>query len=229
MPQSAIDCINSWKKFLPDYEIKEWNEDNFDLDLYPYTREAYNSKKYAFVTDVVRLYAIYHEGGIYMDTDVEVLKSMDRFLQHEAFSGFESNDNIPTGLMASKRESNWAKEMLDYYNGRHFILDNGELDQTTNTTIITNLMTPKGVILNNTFQEVEGLTLYPSEYFCPKDHTTGSIRLTPNSYCIHHFNGSWLSKDKRARHKIKTTLIKLFGEKLINGLLSFIRGRRLVL
>ena len=89
MPELALKCIASWKKYLPDYEIKEWNEDNFDLELYPYVREAYNNRKFAFVTDVVRLYALYTEGGIYMDTDVEVLKPLDCFLNHQAFSGFE--------------------------------------------------------------------------------------------------------------------------------------------
>ena len=91
MPELALKCIESWKKFLPDYEIKEWNEDNFDLDSYPYTREAYDKRKYAFVTDVVRLHALYNEGGIYMDTDVEVLKPLYSFLHHTAFSGFEND------------------------------------------------------------------------------------------------------------------------------------------
>ena len=90
LPPLAIKCIESWKKYCPDYEIKEWNEDNFDLDLFPYTREAYDNRKFAFVTDVVRLYALYHEGGVYMDTDVEVLKPIDCFLTHHAFSGFEN-------------------------------------------------------------------------------------------------------------------------------------------
>ena len=85
MPELALKCLESWKKYCPDYEIKEWNEDNFDLETYPYAREAYENRKFAFVTDVVRLYALYHEGGIYMDTDVEVLKPLDRFLNDPAF------------------------------------------------------------------------------------------------------------------------------------------------
>ena len=99
MPELAVKCIDSWKKNLPDYEIKEWNEDNFDLDICPYVREAYDNKKFAFVTDVVRLYALYTDGGIYMDTDVEVLMSFDEFLDASAFFGFEDGKNISTGIM----------------------------------------------------------------------------------------------------------------------------------
>ena len=107
MPPLAKKCIKSWKKYCPDYEIKEWNEDNFDLDMYPYAREAYDNRKFAFVTDVVRLYAIYTEGGIYMDTDVEVLKPLDSFLKHIAFSGYENDTLVPTGIMASEKGAKW--------------------------------------------------------------------------------------------------------------------------
>ena len=103
MPELAVKCIESWKKYLPEYEIKEWNEDTFDLTLYPYAKEAYDNRKFAFVTDVVRLYALYYEGGIYMDTDVEVLKPLDYLLQFDAVSGFETDSQIPTGLMASQK------------------------------------------------------------------------------------------------------------------------------
>ena len=101
MPDLVRKCIASWKKYLPEYEIKEWNEDNFDLNSYPYVREAYHNKRFAFVTDVVRLHALYYEGGIYMDTDVEVLKPLDSLLNYKIVSGFESETQIPTGLMAS--------------------------------------------------------------------------------------------------------------------------------
>ena len=122
MPELALKCIESWKKYCPDYEIKEWNEDNFDLDMYPYAREAYDNRKFAFVTDVVRLYALYHEGGVYMDTDVEVLKPLDKFLVHHAFSGFEDDWDVPTGIIASEKGGRWAKENLDYYKEKHFVM-----------------------------------------------------------------------------------------------------------
>ncbi len=197
LPELAQRCIASWHKYLPDYEIKEWNEDNFDLNSNTYVKEAYNAKKYAFVTDYVRLYALYHEGGIYMDTDVEVLKPLDKFLCHTAFSGFEDEKNVPTGIMASIAGGSWAKENLLYYNNRHFII-NGNFDLTTNVQIITNYMISKGLRQDNSFQDFQDLiTIYPKDYFCPKSYHNGKIYLTEYTYTIHHFAGSWLSNKKK--------------------------------
>ena len=227
LPELAEKCIASWKEVLPEYDIKEWNEDNFDLDLYPYTREAYNAKKYAFVTDVVRLYALYTEGGIYMDTDVEILKPMDRFLHHEAFSGFESNGNIPTGLMASEKGSTWAKEMLRYYDNNHFLRQDNSFDMTTNVVIITNLMKPYGFKATNQYQELEHFTLYPSNFFCPKDPETGVIHLTEETYCIHHFNGSWYSPKDKALSRIKKVLMRLIGRERVRKIIETFNLRKL--
>ena len=212
----ATKCIESWKKFLPDYEIKEWNEDNFDVNLYPYAKEALENRKFAFVTDVVRLYALYTEGGVYMDTDVEVLKTYNPFLHHEMFSGFETNNYVPTGMMAAEKGSIWAKELLEQYNDRHFVLEDGSFDLTTNTSVITEYMKFKGLLLNNKYQDFPGLcTMYPSEYFCPKDHTTGKIKCTKNTVCIHHFAGSWLPHSfwGDLRHNLKYLLVKMMGER----------------
>lgn len=218
MPELALKCIESWRKNLPEYQIKEWNEDNFDLDLYPYVREAYDHRKFAFVTDVVRLYALYHEGGIYMDTDVEVLSSLDPFLDHHAFSGFEDEHLIPTGIMASEKEGKWAKDNLDYYNGRHFVKEDGTLDLTTNVTIITNYMLPKGLKQNNTYQDFPNLiTLYPKDYFCPKSKEDAQIYLTNNTVTIHHFAASWTSPTHRLLRKM---VIFIGGSKLKNFLSS---------
>src|SRR5574344_319107 len=130
MPELAQKCIESWHKQLPEYEYKLWNEDNFDINSVPYTKEAYEARKFAFVTDYVRLFALYNEGGIYMDTDVEVLKSLDNLLNLPAFSGYESNkfSNFPTGLMASQKKGIWVKEQLDYYTDRHFVNADGTYD-----------------------------------------------------------------------------------------------------
>lgn len=207
MPKLALKCIESWKKYCPDYEIKEWNEDNFNLDLYSYTREAYDARKFAFVTDVVRLYALYHEGGIYMDTDVEVIKPLDMFLSHHAFSGFESSINIPTGIMASEKEGKWAKENLNYYDNRHFKLENGECDMTTNVQIITNYMLQHGFVQKSSLQDFPNLiTFYPQEYFCPLSPITGQSKITDNTYTIHHFAGSWLPKSIKIRKRLKQIL-----------------------
>lgn len=193
MPKLAKKCIKSWKKYCPDYEIKEWNEDNFDLDKYPYVREAYDNRKFAFVTDVVRLYALYTEGGIYMDTDVEVLKSLDAFLHHNAFSGFEDEKYVPTGIMASEKGGIWAKDNLNYYNGRHFVREDGSMDTTTNVITITNYMIAHGLKQDNTFQDFPNLiTLYPKDYFCPLSWNGHEMQMTENTVTIHHFAGSWL-------------------------------------
>ena len=179
MPPLAVKCIESWKKFLPDYILKEWNEDNFDVSANKYVRQAYENRKFAFVTDYVRLYALYTEGGVYMDTDVEVLGSYDKFLHHTAFSGFETDGNVPTGMMAAEKGSLWAKELLDGYKDRVFIKEDGSFDTTTNTFVITRYMVDKGLVLNNRYQDFPGLcTMYPADFFCPKDHRTGKIRCT---------------------------------------------------
>ena len=141
MPELAERCIASWKKHLPEYQYILWNEDNFDITSVPYVKEAYEARKFAFVTVYVRLYALYHFGGVYMDTDVEVLKPLDRFLDLPAFSGFESDKEIPTGIMASEKHGEWAQEMLTYYgDDRHFVLPDGTLDMTTNVAIIGGMM-----------------------------------------------------------------------------------------
>lgn len=215
-PESVLRYIESWYKHLPDYEFKEWNEENFDINQNQYVKEAYENRKFAFVTDYVRLYALYTEGGIYMDTDVEVLKPYDPFLHHHAFSGFETDGNVPTGMMAAEKGSIWAKELLDDYQNRRFVMPDGSLDFTTNTTVITKYMVDKGLKLNNKYQDFPGLcTMYPAEYFCPKDHRTGKIRLSNESVCIHHFAGSWLNHTplSKLRHGLKVKMTQYLGER----------------
>ncbi len=198
MPKLAQKCIASWKKYLPEYEIKQWNEDNFDLDMYPYVREAYDRRKFAFVTDVVRLYAIYTEGGVYMDTDVEVLRPLDEFLKYHAFSGYESDGNVPTGIMASEKGGEWARWQLSLYDGRHFVDENGEIIPGTNVKIITDSMVGRGFEKTGEFQYFQDMiAMFPKDYFCPKHPASGHLELTENSATIHHFAGSWYSpRDK---------------------------------
>lgn len=219
MPELALKCIESWRVNLPDYELKEWNENSFDINSNFYVKEAYESRKFAFVTDYVRLYALYTEGGIYMDTDVEVLKNLDPFLDLPAFSGFEDNVHIPTGIMAAEKGSVWAGWQLKYYDDRHFLLPDGTLDLTTNVEIIGRLMEEKGFILRNglyNFQNI--ITIFPRDYFCSKSHTTGKIELTQNTYTIHHFAGSWKSTSDRLKRRI----VHLIGVKMAHRLKLFI-------
>ncbi len=224
LPQLAKDCIASWKKYLPEYELVEWNESNFPLAQFPFAQEALENRKFAFVSDVCRLYAIKEFGGIYMDTDVEVLKPLDPFLHHAAFSGFENDDFVPTGIMAGEKNSQWATDLLHYYDNRSFVKANGELDIQSNTYIISEMMKEKGFVMNNKFQEIQGyVTFYPNDYFCPKSYVTGSIDLTQNSYCIHHFAKSWIPLKYKWRNIIKLKLIKLFGYNNIQKIVTLFK------
>lgn len=222
MPDLAVKCIESWKKYLPEYEIKEWNEDTFDLNLYPYAKEAYENRKFAFVTDVVRLYAMYTEGGIYMDTDVEVLKPLDYLLQFEGVSGFETESQIPTGLMASRKGLPLVKELLDDYNGLHFVKADGSFDLTTNVIRITNIFRRHGFKPNGKMQTVADFTLLPKDYLCPKDYRDDKIYLTDNSLCIHHFSASWTSPAHRALRKV----IMAVGCRRLKDFFSKLKGHR---
>ena len=219
-PLLAEKCIQSWKQFLPDYEIIEWNESNFDLSVNEYAKEAYEAKKYAFVTDYVRLFVLDHYGGIYMDTDVQVLKSIDSFLKYPAFTGFESEKDIPTGIMASKKDGIWVKECLKYYTDRHFLKADGTYDLTTNVESISAMMQANGFLLNNQYQVYkEEMHIFPKDYFCPKDRS-GRIKLTKNSYCIHHFNGSWMPPSLKFK---KFFFRKIVGPVLTEKLINFKR------
>lgn len=209
LPKLAVKCIESWKKYCPDYEIKEWNESNFDLNYNDYVREAYEAKKWAFITDVVRLYALYTEGGIYMDTDVEVIKPLDSLLAYDAVSGFESLTQIPTGLMACQEGHPLFGELLHDYDGAHFKQFDGSLDLTTNVTRITNTCLKYGFVANNQLQTVNGFTLLPKAYLCPKNYETGRIELTENTMTIHHFDGSWQGR----KEKLYRFVRNMFGER----------------
>lgn len=227
-PDSAIRCINSWKLHTPDYLLKEWNEDNFDINSNLYVKQAYESRKFAFVTDYVRLYAIYTEGGVYMDTDVELLKSLDEFLAHPAFSGFESNNYVPTGIMAAEKGSLWAKELLSYYDQREFISQDGSFNMTTNTKTITDYMLTKGLVLNDHYQEFKDLVvMYPHEYFCPKDHGTGIITISYNTACIHHFAMSWIDPKQKRLSNIKGKMIKIIGVNIVMKIVTILKLRQL--
>lgn len=208
-PKLAEKCISSWKRYCNEFEIIEWNEDNFDIESAPlYVKQAYESKKWAFVTDYVRLYALVNYGGIYMDTDVEVIKPLDDILKYEAVSGFESETEVPTGLMGCIKNQPFFLELLREYDDISFIKEDGTLDVTSNVTRITNACLKYGLKQNNTFQTVHGFTLFPKEYFCPKDYGTGKIKKTKNTFTIHHFSGSWISKSDKLMLKESIRVVK---------------------
>ena len=202
LPKLAKKCIKSWKKYCKGYEIREWNEQTFDIASAPlYVRQAYEAKKWAFVTDYVRLYAMTTYGGIYMDTDVEVVAPLDPFLHHQAFSGFESKVDIPTGIMACEKDFPLFVEFLRYYDDARFINEDGSINMTTNVTIMTGICLKYGLVRNGEYQEVNGFTLYPPEVFCPVNCLNGYINRTDNTVTIHWFNGSWLPEEVQKAKK----------------------------
>lgn len=214
LPELAQKCIESWKKYCPDYEIKRWNETTFDIHSNAYVEEAYEARKYAFVTDYVRLYALYHEGGVYMDTDVEVLKPLDDLLDYEAVSGFEAPSQIPTGLMASREGHPFIKELLADYDNIHFKRADGTLDMTTNVRRITDHCLQYGLQLNNMLQTINGFTLLPKDYLCPKDVNTGELNISANTYTIHHFNGSWVSEEQKLAANLRRKYSKIMPRRM---------------
>lgn len=216
MPELAIKCINSWKKHLSDYELILWNEDNFDITCNPFVKEAYEAKKYAFVTDYVRLYALYHHGGIYMDTDVEVLKPLDEFLKHRAFTGCENKNMCVTGTMGAEAKHPWIDLLLDNYTNKKFVLGDGRLNIQPNTQIITEITINKFSWSNeNTYQVLkEDLNIYPFDYFCAKNWRDGKVYITDNTVTVHHFSGSWHTKTDKFKNRIKN-LIGPRGTQLI--------------
>lgn len=217
MPTEVKRCMESWKQFMPDYEIKIWNENNFEISSNKFTYEAYKNKKYAFVTDYVRLYALYNFGGIYMDTDVEVIKSLDQFLHHRAFTSFENENSIPTGMMAASKNNEWIKMLLEFYDDKSFTLQNGELYNTPNTKTITEqTMSKYDLTLNNKYQVLDGdIHIYPFDYFCAKDWRTGKVHITKNTFTIHHFMGSWVSKKDKTIGRVKY-FMKLLLRRIVN-------------
>jgi hypothetical protein len=195
MPQLAKDCIASWHKYMPDWEYKLWNEENFDVNKVPYTKEAYEAKKYAFVSDYVRLWALCKEGGLYLDTDVEVFKPFDDLLCHRAFAGFEGSKYIPMGtcVMASEAYGQWVGEQLGYYQDRHFVNTDGSFDLTTNVQFISAKMREHGFVKNGIEQDYKDLHIFPVDFFCPRQ-TTGEYIRTENTYCEHLGLASWSEK-----------------------------------
>ena len=210
LPELAQKCIASWKKYLPDYEIKEWNEDNFDVNIIPYTAEAYQAKKYAFVSDYARFWILYQYGGIYFDTDVEVIRPIDDIIERGNFMGFET-DPKPQ-LKADASEASVApglgliKKMLDFYEGRHFEFVPGGIGQLTIVHIATEVLRKAGLKQQQGIQQVDDMWIYPAEYFCPINLKTGRIHVRPNTRTIHHYAGTWQDKHFSFKEWIKKVL-----------------------
>lgn len=219
-PKLFVKCFQSWRKYCPDYEIIEWNEDNFNLNEAPeYVREAYKEKKWAFVSDYVRFVALVKYGGIYLDTDMELIRPLDCFLDNLAFASTENGYYISAGAMGCVPGFQMFTEFKDYYKGRSFYTTNGDQDLTTVVIMITNYCIARGYKPGNTYQIISGLTVYPSDYFYPFSHEYGIMRKTENTVAIHWFASSWVSKQRRKdikirriKNRIKRRMVGIIGE-----------------
>ena len=221
LPPLAVKCIESWRKFLPDYEIREWNEDNFDVNAIPYIREAYEARKYAFVSDYARFKILYEHGGLYFDTDVEVIRPLDDIIARGPFMGCERDaEGATAGAVAPglglgvNPGLGLYRELLDLYATLHFRNPDGSLNFKTVVQYTTELLCEHGLQHTPEIQEVAGVWIYPKEYFNPIEHVN-EIKITPKTVSIHHYAGTWLPKTQR----LKKLVIRLLGSKIWGKLL----------
>ncbi|MCH5318473.1 MAG: glycosyl transferase [Paramuribaculum sp.] len=212
LPKSALECIKSWKKYFPEFEVKEWNEDNFDVNVSQYTKAAYNSGKYAFVSDYARYWILYHFGGVYFDTDVKVIRTFDDIIEKSPFLGIEKDRNMisvnPGLCMGVYPKMEFCKDILRIFDS----MDCSSPDYEPEAIMIketTNLLVDKGFIKANRLQSVAGFNIYPSEFFDPLDDYTGKCQITENTRSIHLYAKSWVTgystfRDKTAKfyHRI---------------------------
>jgi len=212
LPETALKCIESWKKYCPGYEIKEWNEKNYDVNKIIYTAQAYQAKKYAFVSDYARFDILYQYGGIYFDTDVEVIKPIDEIIEKGAFLGMENIGMVASGLgMAAHAHNEIYAEIMDSYKRSDFIKFNNRMDLTTVVERVTSILRKYGLTKDNAIQTIKDITVYPVDYFNPKDPRTGITSITPNTYTIHHFDASWASPLRRKYIKYCQVMIPKIG------------------
>ena len=196
LPESTVRYMETWKKFCPGYTVKRWDESNFDVNSVPFVAEAYAAKKWAFVADYVRTYALYHEGGVYVDTDVEFVKGIDD-LTETSFMGFERPDIVNPGLIlhAAAPHEPFFGEILKQYEGVHFSAE--RMFEITSPILYTDLLRKMGLQLNGTLQHVGGIAVYPMEYFQPMGLDWHKLCATENTRTVHHYDASWYEKEDR--------------------------------
>ncbi len=200
LPDSHKRWMESWHKFCPDYEIKEWNESNYDISKNVYMKQAYDSKKWGFVPDYARLDIIYQHGGIYLDTDVELIANIDDLLYQDGFIGFESEEWVNFGMgFGAVQGLEIIKELRDDYQERFFLKEDGSLNLTTSPKIQTNFLKERGLMTNGEYQIIEGLTVYPEKVLGGKSPVTRKVDILPYTKAIHHFDGSWLEEDVKSQ------------------------------
>lgn len=210
-PALAQKCIASWKKYMPDYEIIEWNEDNFDMDYNDYVRYCYENKRWAFLSDYVRLIVVCQYGGVYFDTDVEVIAPIDKFLENEAFYAFESDNYVNTGLgFGAEKNHITIQKMMEEYAG--FAPQKGKVFKFVGCpTLNTQALLLLGLKLNGKFQNISGAVVLPQDYMNPYEDATGRLNKTANTVSIHWYSKSALPKSSIIRSRITRVFHRLFG------------------
>lgn len=212
-------CIESWKKMCPDYEIIRWDESNYDISKCAYMKEAYEAKRLGFVPDYARLDIIYEHGGIYLDTDVELIRNLDDLLTLEGFAGFEASDQtqkcIALGLgFGAQPHNEIIRKLRDDYDDKHFMKEDGQPNLTAAPVYSTALLRQLGLIEDGANQSIDGFQFFSEEYFCPKSCVTDETHITENTYSIHHYNASWFTEDERKRAAIVNTWKKRLGKQV---------------
>lgn len=219
LPADFQRYMDTWVKFCPDYEIIRWDESNYDLEKNDYVKEAYRCRKWAFLTDYVRLDVVYQEGGIYLDTDVELVRSLDPLLECACFMGMEQVGTVATGLgFGAEAGHPFLMENKRVYEENSFIQPDGTFKPEICVKITTRLLENLGLVNENRIQDVGGVRIYPTEYFCPLVMGTNRLRITENTYSIHHYSASWYTGNALVK-KIKYRLIpvKVFIKKYFLG------------
>ena len=226
-PNIVKKCIKSWREKLKEYEIIEWNEDNFDITSNEFVKQAYHCGKFAFVSDYVREYVLYNYGGIYLDTDVEVYKEFSQdILSNESFWGFEEKEFIATSTIGACKGNSLIKQFLDSYNDKSFFKKDGSMDTITNVAIVSEIMKKLGVKLDGSYQEIKGVaTVYPQEYFSPYDYINCYSKENKNTYTIHHYYKSWLPMSARIKTLIKKLVATIIGAENISKIRGLIDKR----
>jgi len=224
LPDLAAKCIISWKKYFPNFEIKEWNETNYDVYKISYTGEAYDAKKYAFVSDYARFDILYQYGGIYFDTDVEVIRPFDTILNNGGFMGLESKKTIAPGLgVGCKAGLDILRQILEFYENLHFLNTDASHNLKTVVEYTTTILKRNGFERKNKIQFLGDLVIYPTEYFCPMSVKTRIMNITENTYSIHHYEGSWLSEDDHRRVEFRKQIFTIFGDNIFSkGIVIFL-------
>lgn len=210
MPKEYERYIDSWRKFLPDYEIRQWDETNYDVKCIPFSEEAYSVGKYAYVSDYARLRILYEQGGVYFDTDVEVIKPIDDILEKGPFMAFEKNSNansdellnVAVGLGFAVEPGNpIIREILDFYESHHYIYPDGHMEQITIVRVVTDILKRHGLSRCDIPTTIEGITIYPWDYFCPIEFLSSKLEITGNTRTIHHYSASWMSWTDKLKMK----------------------------